>query len=281
MNRKYNRQTLLIPFMVMSLVSFILIGLLFTVHHLMALSALCIVMVIVIICIFTLHRGLLRSEHYIQNLSTTIDKGKSYAVNELPIGVVLLDEHGYVEWHNQFMNERIDRPLLADPINEVFPNLLNQLKVTGVDDVQTQYKDYKFSVKYVPDSQILYFFDITDKVETYELYQESKPVIGTIFLDNYDEITQNMSDANRTEMSSMMTTEINRWAEDNDVYVKRYSSDQFIIVLNNRILQQIEKTKFNLLDTIREKSREKKTHITLSIGIGEGADNLIILGELA
>ncbi len=281
MNRKYNRQALMIPFVVMCIAALILVGLLFIVHRVMALLAGGIIIAIIGISVFVLKNGIQRNERYFEQLSTRVHKGRSFAVTELPIGVVLLDDSGHVEWHNQFINEKIDRPILSDPINEVFPNLLNQLKVNGIDEVQTQYKDNKFKVRYGEETNVLYFLDITDKVETDELFEESKPVIGTIFLDNYDEITQNMSDANRTEMNSMMTTAINTWAEENNVFVKRYSSDQFIIFLNNRILSQIEQTKFNLLDIIREKSREKKTHITLSIGIGEGADNLIALGELA
>ncbi|UTH13813.1 DHH family phosphoesterase [Macrococcus equipercicus] len=281
MNRKYNRQTLIFPFVVMCLAALILVGLLFTVHRLMALLAGSVIIAIIIICAFVLHSSIQRNERYFQELATRVDKGKSYAITELPIGVVLLDDFDHVEWHNQFIHEKIDRPILSDSINEIFPNLLNQLKVTGIDEVQTQYKEHRFKVRYAEKTKVLYFQDISDKVEIDKLFEESKPVIGTIFLDNYDELTQNMSDANRTEMNSMMTAAINSWAEENSVYVKRYSSDQFIIFLNNHILRQIEQTKFNLLDIIREKSREKKTQITLSIGIGEGADNLIELGELA
>ncbi len=281
MDRKYMRQTLITPFIVMAILVFILIALLFTVHPVMALLAGCIAIIIMIITGVILKKNMARSESYFENIAVKVSKGNAVAINQIPVGMILLNQSDKVEWYNQFIREKIDRPILADAINEIFPNLLNQLKIQGVNEVHTQYKETKFKVRYAEEMHMLYFLDETERVETFEVYEESQPVIGMVFLDNYDEITQNMNDANRTEMNSMMTNAVNEWAAENHIYVKRFSSDQFVIFLNNRILADLETTKYNLLDRIREKSRDKKTHLTLSIGIGEGTDNLITLGELA
>ena len=55
---------------------------------------------------------------------------------------------------------------------------------------------------------------MTETERTNELYEDSKPIIATIFLDNYDEITQNMNDTQRSEINSMVTRVISRWAQD-------------------------------------------------------------------
>ncbi len=73
----------------------------------------------------------------------------------------------------------------------------------------------------------LYFFDITEQVQTNELYESSKPIIATLFLDNYDEITQNMNDTQCCKINSMVTRVISRWATEYNIFFKRYSSDQF------------------------------------------------------
>lgn len=281
MNRKYNKQTLIMPFIVMCIAAFIVTGILYTVHPMNAMVTFGILFVITCISLFYLRHGIRHNESYIANLSTTIDSSKRYAISELPIGVMLLDKNEHIEWHNHFINEKITEPIISESIHEIFPNLLNQLKNTGVKETTANHGDFKFKVTYGDDTRILYFFDITDKVETEQLYEDVKPIIGILFLDNFDEITQNMGDTQRTEINSMMSTEINKWAEENNVYIKRYQSDQYMMFFNQKILHQIEETKFNLLDNIRDKSREIKTHITLSIGIGEGTENLIDLGTLA
>ena len=60
-------------------------------------------------------------------------------------------------------------------------------------------------MRYSENEHCLYFFDITESVHTNELYEDSKPIIATLFLDNYDEITQNMNDTQRSEINSMVT----------------------------------------------------------------------------
>ena len=47
-----------------------------------------------------------------------------------------------------------------------------------------------------------------------------KPIIATIFLDNYDEITQNMNDTQRSEINSMVTRVISRWAQDYNILLQ-------------------------------------------------------------
>ncbi|MEZ2005298.1 hypothetical protein QUD63_22330, partial [Staphylococcus aureus] len=84
-------------------------------------------------------------------------------------------------------------------------------------------------------------------VQTNELYENSKPIIATLFLDNYDEITQNMNDTQRSEINSMVTRVISRWATEYNIFFKRYSSDQFVAYLNQKILADLEESKFDIL----------------------------------
>ncbi|RXK18534.1 DHH family phosphoesterase [Macrococcus sp. DPC7161] len=281
MNRKYDKQKILIPYILMSILACVMtVSIFFVKKELALIFSVVLIVSIIIGCIYLI-RSIRNYDQYIGHLSTSIDHGKKRAIRDLPIGVILLDENDVVEWHNQFMFKHINRPMINEPINELFPNLLNQLKVSNLKEATTSFEDRHYKVFYSSDTNILYFFDISDAVMLENMYEDAKPVVGTLFLDNYDEITQNMSDAQRSEINSMMTSEINRWAEENQVFVKRYSADQYMLFLNQKILHDIEQTKFNLLDDIREKNREKKTHITLSVGIGEGADNLVDLGALA
>ncbi|MDT3973092.1 DHH family phosphoesterase, partial [Staphylococcus saprophyticus] len=138
-----------------------------------------------------------------------------------------------------------------------------------------------YRVRYSEKEHVLYFFDITKEVYTNELYESSKPIIATLFLDNYDEITQNMNDTQKSEINSMVTRVISRWATEHNIYFKRYSSDQFVAYLNQNILNEIEATNFSILSQLREKSVGYRAQLTLSIGVGEGSENLIDLGELS
>ena len=103
----------------------------------------------------------------------------------------------------------------------------------------------------------------------------------SIFLDNYDDVTQGMDDSTRSGLNNLVTSTLNKWALDNGFFLKRLSSERFLAVLNDRTLQHLEKAKFTILDDVRELTAKHNVSLTLSIGVGTGDLSLPELGELA
>src|SRR5690606_20291342 len=100
-------------------------------------------------------------------------------------------------------------------------------------------------------------------------------------LDNYDEITKAMDDLARGNINSVVTSLLNRWANENGIYLKRVSSDRFVAFFNEKTLERLESEKFSILDDLRELQSESKMPLTLSIGVGVGVPSLPELGTLA
>ncbi|MGG4024300.1 DHH family phosphoesterase, partial [Geobacillus stearothermophilus] len=129
--------------------------------------------------------------------------------------------------------------------------------------------------------RLLYFFDVTEHMELKRQYEAERLAMAIIFLDNYDEITQGMDDQAKSQLNSLVTSVLNRWANDYGIFLKRTSSDRFIAVLNEHILTRLEKSKFSILDEVREQTAKHQAQLTLSIGIGAGVSPLPELGTLA
>ena len=279
MNRQSTKKALVLPFIIMAITALVLVAVWFIFNQLIAGIATAILIVVIIIAALMVRQALQKMDNYVDNLSGHISAGSNRAIKNLPIGMVVIDENENIEWMNQFMSERLDRNVISDPVNEVYPNILKQLEKTEEIDIED--RNYHYRVRYSEKEHILYFFDITEEVRINELYNDSKPIIATLFLDNYDEITQNMNDTQRSEINSMVTRVISRWASEYDIYFKRYSTDQFVAYLNQHILDEVEDANFDILSQLREKSVGYRAQLTLSIGVGEGSDSLIDLGELS
>ena len=86
------------------------------------------------------------------------------------------------------------------------------------------------------EEKLLYFLDITEQAVMERLYEEERTVIALIFLDNYDDLTQGMDDATKSNLNNSVTSILNKWAQDNGVFLKRVSSDRFSGVFNEQIL---------------------------------------------
>lgn len=279
MNRQSTKKALLIPFIIMVLTAIALVVVWFIFNQIVAGIAAGILLVMIIASGFLLRQAFMKMDSYVDGLSGHITTSSNKAIKHLPIGMIVLDENDHIEWVNQFMSEHLTTNVISESVNEIFPNILKQLE--KVQEVEIELENYHYRVRYSSNEHCLYFFDITDEVQTNQLYEDSKPIIATLFLDNYDEITQNMNDTQRSEINSMVTRVISRWASEYNIYFKRYNSDQFVAYLNQKILAEIEDSNFNILSQLREKSVGYRAQLTLSIGVGEGTENLIDLGELS
>ncbi|RQX28211.1 DHH family phosphoesterase [Staphylococcus warneri] len=279
MNRQSTKKALLIPFIVMALTAIALVIVWFIFNQIIAGIAAGVLLVMLIASGFLLRQAFMKMDNYVDDLSGHITTSSNMAIKHLPIGMIVLDENDHIEWVNQFMSEHLTTNVISESVNEVFPNILKQLE--KVQEIEIEHENYHFRVRYSDNEHCLYFFNITEEVQTNQLYEDSKPIIMTLFLDNYDEITQNMNDTQRSEINSMVTRVISRWTSEYGIFFKRYNSDQFVAYLNQKILAEIENSNFNILSQLREKSVGYRAQLTLSIGVGEGTENLIDLGELS
>ncbi|WNS75489.1 DHH family phosphoesterase [Bacillus sp. DTU_2020_1000418_1_SI_GHA_SEK_038] len=221
------------------------------------------------------------TEEYISTLSYRVKKVGEEALMEMPIGIMLINDDYYIEWTNPFMASCFDEDTLVGRSLYDVADLLVPLIKQEVETEVITLHDRKLRVILKLEERLLYFFDVTEQTEIEKLYQEERTVISIIFLDNYDELTQGMEDQARSSLNNIVTSILNKWATDNGVFLKRVSSDRFIAVFNEHILQYLEKGKFSILDDIREITAKRNLPLTLSIGVGTGVSSLPELGVLA
>ncbi|KOP71602.1 DHH family phosphoesterase [Cytobacillus solani] len=221
------------------------------------------------------------TEEYITTLSYRVKKVGEEALMEMPIGIMLINDEYFIEWTNPFLASCFDEDtLVGRSLYDVGDLLIPLIKQEVETEIITLH-DRKFRVILKLEERLLYFFDVTEQTEIEKMYQEERTVLSIIFLDNYDDLTQGMDDQTRSSMNNVVTSILNKWAVDNGVFLKRVSSERFIAVYNEQILQQLEKGKFTILDEVRETTSKHNIPLTLSIGVGTGVSSLPELGVLA
>ncbi|WP_174734666.1 DHH family phosphoesterase [Mesobacillus harenae] len=221
------------------------------------------------------------TEAYISTLSYRVKKVGEEALMEMPIGIMLFNDDFVIEWTNPYIASCFrEESLVGRSLYDVADSLVPLIK-QEVETETIKLNDRKFKVIHKLDERLLYFFDVTEQTEIEKLYREERTVIAIIFLDNYDELTQGMEDQTRSSLNSLVTSLLNNWAMNNGVFLKRISSERFIGVFNEHILQVLEKGKFSILDEVRETSSKQNVPLTLSIGVGTGVSSLPELGSQA
>lgn len=222
-------------------------------------------------------------EEYITTLSHRIKRVGEEALLEMPIGIALYNESYQIDWTNPYLNQFAEdaETFVGETLDAFSEKLIPALK-EGQENASISMGHRNFQVTLKKEERLLYFFDRTQQAEIQNLYHNEQTVLGIIFLDNYEEITQAMDDTAKSQVNSRVTSILNEWSTHYGIYLKRISQDRFLAILNQQILSQLEKSKFEILDEVRELiSDNKNIPLTLSIGIGLGGVALPSLGELA
>ncbi|NHM33583.1 DHH family phosphoesterase [Neobacillus terrae] len=269
------------PFYGLLGVALLLLCVLFLYNWILALAGLLLITLPVYYMFHIDNRQRKEMEEYITTLSYRVKRVGEEALMGMPIGIMLINDEYYIEWTNPFLASCFDEDtLVGRSLYDVADALIPLIKQEVETEIITLH-DRKFRVIHKPEERLLYFFDVTEQTEIEKLYREERTAIAIIFLDNYEELTQGMDDQMRSSINNLVTSILNKWAQDNGIFLKRISSERFIGVFNEHILQGLEKAKFSILDEVRELTSKQNVSLTLSIGVGTGVSSLPELGTLA
>lgn len=219
---------------------------------------------------------------YVLTLSHRIKGVSNDVIGTLPFGIILYNEDKEVQWHNAYISTVTGRPsVVGAPLAELFPGLAVPVKEKDAHKGETMLNGRVYEMVFRQQERMLYVKDITDSWTLSKRYEDEKLALGIVMMDNLEEISQGMDEQQRAIMLSKVTGEINEWAIKYGLFLRRLSSDKYMIVANQLALRQLEQSRFELLDDVREITMNLKLPMTLSIGFASGTDDIVELGQLA
>lgn len=226
-----------------------------------------------------------RWQKYIEDLSSDIDSAARYAILNLPIPLTLVDFDGKVTWYNSKFSEIIEETeLIGADLSEMVPSLnldeiLNQNDAPDVKVGERYYKVYANIVKADEKDAsrvivMLYWIDTTPYRVLKDQYEDERPVVALIQVDNYDDVMSETKEDKRPFLTSEIDQKINLWASRMNALIKKYQTDKYLVLFEERYIQNLEAKRFSILDDVREIEVGNKFPMTLSIGVGVNGRNL-------
>lgn len=224
---------------------------------------------------------------YVTDLTYRVKRVEGEAVSHLPFGIMLYSEERTVEWHNRFVGGMFGRDtVVGQPLIELLPSLppLGRDKKDGTGGrttLEATVNDRHYELTVDPNERLIYIHDMTELALLRNRYENERAALGIILLDNLDEAAQGMDDQQRTALIARVATAITEWAKQYRVYLRRLNSERYLMILNQKSLNELEQSRFVILDEVREMTADLKVPITLSIGLAFGTERFSELGELA
>ncbi|APU72501.1 nucleotide-binding phosphoesterase [Companilactobacillus crustorum] len=220
---------------------------------------------------------------YTNNLQYRIDRGTDNSFVEYPLGILLYDSDKQIQWVNPYFVEETG----FDPSNSMNVKDISSELSSLIDDEEhadnktIQIDDKYYLVQVQTELKVIYLMNITHYSKIEKRYEDNRSVIGQVYLDNYAEITQSMSDRDISNLDNYITNELSNWASEQQMFLKRIDDDHFFIMAYTGRIFDMEKNGFKVLDIIREYTSQQNVPLTLSMGFSYGIDDLHKLNDEA
>lgn len=213
---------------------------------------------------------------YIAKLNGSCENAELAALQTLPLGFCVVNEAGVVIQYNQsFCTDVMDgEDLFGRSLHDM---LLVNLSAAEQDVIWQQRQYHITAVPYEVDGQKLTALFWDDRTELHTLrrdYENSRPCVLLIVVDNYEDLLQNVKESERLEANVAVEKLMERFVSQTNGILRRLKTDKFIAIVEEQHIQQLISGKFGLLDEARKIQVDERNCVTLSIGVGHGGATL-------
>ncbi|MBQ8292766.1 MAG: 50S ribosomal protein L9 [Bacilli bacterium] len=216
----------------------------------------------------------MRKENFLENrlnmwntISYRVKKAGETAFNELPIGILVLNNNYEVVWSNNFAKNLFMSQLERMNLSNIHEGLYKNLK-KEITDFSVQIYGKSYQIRYVAENKIVYLTDITSELELEKRYVARTTALGYINIDNLEEALSDFDVQERAEYMWKIIGVIAKWADSFGAYARAYSDKNYIIIMDYAQLKQMMKKDFSILDEIKTIIKvNSAARISLSIGI--------------
>ena len=115
----------------------------------------------------------------------------------------------------------------------------------------------------------IFFADMTEMFNIRDEFMRTRPIISVILVDNYDELTNNLSDSAVSQIDAKINDAISAWTEGLHAICRKIERNRYLLVFESKDLQKLQDGKFSLLDSIRSVQNSSGIAATVSLGVGK------------
>ncbi len=239
---------------------------------------------LVLLAAYLLHRAYRRKQlqTFVQKAADMQTAGQS-TDSPFPMAVLKLSDGNIVYANEAFTQLTGLRDTLREcSIDALLPGFTTDWIASGkteypydVTIAQRRYRIYGSPVRldenWATPLGVLYLTDLTELYQVRDEYIRSRPVVSIILVDNYDELTRNMSEGAASGLDARINNTIMRWAQNYHGLLRRLEKNRYLLVFEKRDLKQATDSKFSILSEIHEITAPSGLAASISFGLGVDA----------
>ncbi|MBU3158962.1 DHH family phosphoesterase [Clostridium frigoris] len=223
---------------------------------------------------------------FIENFSSKLDIATTSTLVKLPFPLIIIGYTGNVLWYNQSVTTMLEG---EDLLNKNIRDIIRELNLKQVlegkknifPNIKIKNKCYEIYTNIVDTNEnknvkdkimLLYFYDITEKTNLIKGINGDRESIMLVEVDNLDDVIKTTEEDKAPMLVAEIERTINSYGQSVNAVVKKYTSNKYVIIVQDKYIEKEIEKKFDILDSVREISNGNKLAVTLSIGVGRGED---------
>jgi len=214
---------------------------------------------------------------YLIEFTNNIDDMSRKTLLNFPIPLLIINKKGDIFWYNSkfkdIVGEKVDH---KENVVDYFKDFPLQGLEENKSSVDVSYGNKEYNVLFnkvdgedEEDSLYMMFWLDNTKFSTLrDLYNDEKTVICIVEIDNYDELGKDMDKMEKSSLSGEIEKKLDTFAKRMNGVALKYLDDRYVILFENKYLENLETKRFDILEDIKELKAENGDYFTLSMGIG-------------
>ena len=199
-------------------------------------------------------------------------------MNSIGIPALLFDSDGRILWANAALRDLYD----GKDVKKLVPGMDTRFPTQAQ---PFEHSGRNFQLMSVPVQRenpnarrltFQYWIDRTEALHYSRLYEEQRPTVALIYVDNYDELNADKQ-FHRNAVLSEVERLVSEFVTSLEGVYRRYENARFFIVFEASHIAMLEKQRFALLDAVRSIETGTEQQVTLSIAVG--VENRIAISD--
>ena len=221
-----------------------------------------------------------KKTQYFSFINEQLDQQNKLSLQNLPIGVVVVDTLRKIVWFNTSFSDYFpDDSIYGNPIDTITTASFSELSSDGGKEISYKGRHYSVNAMLPVDEKasdvfLICFKDITDYKILLEEKKLSHPVVMVVKIDNYDELFSGNLESETAKITVQIDSLLESFIAETTGLLRKSGRDKFWLVLEERHIAKLLENKVNLIDKAHEIQVSDRFNVTLSIGIGRTARNI-------
>jgi cyclic-di-AMP phosphodiesterase len=204
-------------------------------------------------------------------------------INNIPTGILMINENYDIQWANQKAKEIFENVLESRNLDMIHKPLKEKLVIEedSLNPFVIKIYEHLYEVIYDRLEQTVFLYQVTEREELKRKYAEHTNVIGVLHLDNFEDALSVLDVQEKNEIQGQFLGALDDWAYDAGFHIVPISNSKLVVFLHKKNLEELVNNQFKIIDLITQISKDHELLVTMSGGFACANIPLNQLGEIA